>query len=220
MPRIIYLHGFASSPGSSKARFFRDRLTSAGASVTIPDLAEGDFEHLTISGQLGVLERAAGPGPVRLIGSSMGGYLAALYAARHTEVERLVLLAPAFGFHRRWTGRLGPGELDRWRSTDSLGVFHYGEGRIRSLSYGLVTDSAQYEDYPRVHQPTLIIHGRHDDIVPLEFSEEFASKRPNVRLEAVESGHDLLDVLEQISGSVVEFLTGAGRAPAPVKGLI
>src|SRR5690348_17748458 len=53
------------------------------------------FEHLTISGQLGVLERTLQNEPVRLIGSSMGGYLAALYAARHPEVDRLVLLAPA-----------------------------------------------------------------------------------------------------------------------------
>ena len=134
MTPIVYLHGFASSPSSSKARFFQDRLKDAGAQVTIPDLASGDFEHLTLSGQLTVLDTAAADRPVRLIGSSMGGYLAALYAARHAQVERLVLLAPAFRFHRRWQEKLGPTELDGWRRTNAVEVFHYGEGRNRALS--------------------------------------------------------------------------------------
>ena len=73
MNRILYLHGFASSPASRKARFFAELLRAAGALVDIPDLAAGDFEHLTISGQLRVIERAAAGNPVALMGSSMGG---------------------------------------------------------------------------------------------------------------------------------------------------
>ena len=101
MNRILYLHGFASSPASSKARFFAARLRAAGARVEIPDLAAGDFEHLTITGQLRVIEQAAAGEPVALMGSSLGGYLASLYAARHPEVSRVILLAPAFQFARR-----------------------------------------------------------------------------------------------------------------------
>ena len=96
MNRILYLHGFASSPASSKARFFAARLRAAGGRVEIPDLAAGDFEHLTITGQLRVIEQAAAGEPVALMGSSLGGYLAGLYAARHPEVSRVILLAPAF----------------------------------------------------------------------------------------------------------------------------
>src|ERR1019366_915967 len=107
MNRILYLPGFASSPASSKARFFAERLRGSGALIDIPDLADGDFEHLTISGQLRVIERAAAGEPVALMGSSLGGYLAAIYAARHPEVSHVVLLAPAFGFARRWAERIG-----------------------------------------------------------------------------------------------------------------
>ena len=92
--RVLYLHGFASGPSSGKAQWFRRAFAERGIELEIPDLVEGGFENLTITGQLGVIERAAKGEPVSLIGSSMGGYLAALYASRHPEAARLVLLAP------------------------------------------------------------------------------------------------------------------------------
>src|SRR5438128_2592048 len=105
--RILYLHGFASGPASKKARYFRDRFAERGVSIEIPDLAAGDFDHLTITGQLGVIERAVHDEPVCLIGSSLGGYLAALYASQHQEAERLVLMAPAFNFVAGWREWVG-----------------------------------------------------------------------------------------------------------------
>jgi pimeloyl-ACP methyl ester carboxylesterase len=206
MNRILYLHGFASGPGSSKARFFRERLAAAGANAEVLDLAEGDFEHLTISGQLGVIERAVAGEAVALIGSSMGGYLAALYAARHWEVDRVVLLAPAFGFARRWAERLGPAAMDEWRRTGTLEVFHYAENRQRQLAYGLIENAASYEDYPDFRQPALIFHGANDDVVPVRYSEEFAAAHANARLEVLDSGHELLDMLEYMGAGVTRFL--------------
>ncbi len=116
MTRIVYLHGFASGPQSSKARYFRTLLADAGASVAIPDLADGDFEHLTITGQLSVIDRSVAGEPVALIGSSMGGYLAALYAARQFQnVQRVVLLAPCFPDSRSaGPERLGPAQVAAW----------------------------------------------------------------------------------------------------------
>jgi pimeloyl-ACP methyl ester carboxylesterase len=207
MTRILYLHGFASGPASNKARFFSRRLEAAGARVAALDLARGDFEHLTISGQLQVVEQAAAGEPVALMGSSMGGYLAALYAALHPEVTRLVLLAPAFGFARRWPESLGAEAVETWRRTGWMEVFHYAEGRQRAVSYALLEDGAQYEDYPDFAQPALIFHGEHDDVVPVELSRRFVAGHPNAALEIVDSGHEMLNVLESIAPKVTEFLT-------------
>jgi pimeloyl-ACP methyl ester carboxylesterase len=206
MTRILYLHGFASGPSSNKARFFRDRLTAAGATVEIPDLAAGDFEHLTLTSQLHVIERAAHGEPISIIGSSMGGYLAALYAARHCEVDRLVLLAPAFRFSKRWHERYDAEAIEKWRHEGTVEVFHYAEGRNRALAYGLMDDAAQYEDYPHFNQPALIFHGRHDDVVPAEYSEQFAAAHPNAHLEVLDSGHELLNVLDYMAPRVVYFM--------------
>lgn len=193
---IIYLHGFASGPGSRKAQYFRDRFAAAGVELEIPDLAEGRFESLTLSGQLGVIERLAGGKPVSLIGSSMGGYLAALYAARHPEVERLMLMAPAFALSRRWEEWLGEGQLSDWKQRGYLSFFHYADKRERRLGYGIIEDAAQYEDYPDVTQPTLIFHGKADNSVPYRLSEEFARGRPNVELKLLDDGHELVACLE------------------------
>jgi pimeloyl-ACP methyl ester carboxylesterase len=206
MSRILYLHGFASGPASRKARFFRDYLESRGAQVEVPDLAEGGFEHLTITGQLDVITRTASGGAVSLIGSSMGGYLASLYAARHAEVERLVLLAPAFGFARRWPERIGSERMAEWRRTGTIEVFHYAENRMRTLGLDLMEDGLRYEDYPDFRQPALIFHGSEDDTVPADYSREFAARHQNARLEIVHSGHELTNVLEYLAPKIADFL--------------
>jgi hypothetical protein len=209
MTRVLYLHGFASGPGSRKAMFFRKRLEAAGARVEVLDLAEGNFEGLTISGQMAVVERAAAGRTVSLVGSSMGGCLAALFAARRPEAERVVLLAPAFAFARRWAESLGPARVEEWRRTGFLDVFHYGENRERKLGFQLLEDAARYEDCPDVRQPVLVFHGAHDEVVPPRLSEEFARGRPNVRLEILDSAHDLLNALDYMAPKVAGFLVDA-----------
>jgi pimeloyl-ACP methyl ester carboxylesterase len=208
---LIYLHGFASGPQSTKAQFFRSRFAELRVRMQIPDLSEGNFERLTISGQLRVIERIADGDDVRLMGSSMGGYLAALYAARHPQVTKLVLLAPAFGFARRWPLMLGDEKVAEWRRSGWLPVYHYGDKMERRVSYELLEDAGRYEDYPQISQPALIFHGRQDDVVPVEYSEEFAARHPQVKLRVMESGHELINVLEKMWGEITNAW-GCGSA--------
>jgi pimeloyl-ACP methyl ester carboxylesterase len=138
----------------------------------------------------------------------MGGFVAALYAARHPEVERLVLLAPAFGFARRWPERLGEAKMRQWRDTGITEFYHYALRRNCRLSYDLMTDASQYEDQPAFRQPALIFHGANDDVVPARSVEAFAEGRANVRLEVLDSGHDLLNVLDYMLPKMTAFLKG------------
>jgi uncharacterized protein len=208
MSRFVYLHGFASSPSSRKARFFEERFRELGIGLEVPDLAEGDFRNLTLTAQLNVIERAARHEPVSLIGSSMGGYLAALYAARHPEVTKLVLLAPAFSFASRWPEMLGQPAMEQWKRTNTLEVFHYSEGRPVELGYQLINDARQYEAYPNFTQPALIFQGRKDTVVPPENAETFAAGHSNARLRLVDSDHDLVNVLDEMWREAEKFLFG------------
>ena len=144
----------------------------------------------------------------------MGGYLAALYAARHPEVRRLVLLAPAFGFARRWPQRLGTAEFERWRADGVMEVYHYALQRACRIGFDLIADGLSYEDEPDFRQPALIFHGAHDDVVPAAASERFAAHHPNVRLEIVDSDHELLNVLEAIVPEAAA-LSWFGRTAQP-----
>jgi pimeloyl-ACP methyl ester carboxylesterase len=196
--RILYLHGFASSPESRKARFFSERLQRHGLAVHTPDLAQGNFSKLTITGQLNVVAESLNGHSGILIGSSLGGYLAALYASRHANIKGLILLAPAFHFYKLWTERLTAEQLSAWKESGTIPVFHYATGDEVPLGYQFLDDAARYEPVPSFAQPALIFHGTQDDVVPLASSSEFARTHANVRLIPLPSGHELTDVLEEI----------------------
>ena len=101
--------------------------------------------------------------------------------------------------------------MNDWRNTGWRMVFHYGEGRERRLSYRLIEDASSYEDFPKVRQPTLILHGSEDDVVPASVSEEFVRLRGNARLIVLHSGHELADVTEHLWEQTADFL-GLGEA--------
>jgi len=210
-PRFIYLHGFASSPSSNKARYFHRRFEESGVTLSIPQLDEHDFEHLTLTRQMAVIHRTGGGHPSILLGSSLGGYLAALYAARHPEVERVVLLAPAFHFARRFPERFSPEDLELWKRHGSIPIFHFGFGDKRPLGYQIMEDAVQYEDEPDFPQPALILHGRRDSVVPPAISESYAQRHANVSLRLYESGHELTDVLDPMWAEIRAFLPFPSR---------
>lgn len=206
--RYLYLHGFASGRQSRKAHAFQAALAEQNIVLEVPELDAGDFEHLTIGGQLNVIERTLKGDPVRIAGSSMGGYLAALYAATHPEVERLVLLAPAFSFSDRWGDLLGPEQIEAWRATGWRDVFHHTEQRMRRVHYGLFEDSLNFPGSPDFTQPALIFHGIRDIVVPIGHSRAFAAAHSNVRLIELDSDHELVDSQRLIAESGTAFLTG------------
>jgi pimeloyl-ACP methyl ester carboxylesterase len=140
------------------------------------------------------------------MGSSLGGYIAALYAARHREVEKLVLLAPAFQFPTRWRARYSEQELERWKGLGAIPFFHYGHKEERRLGFQIVADAAQYEDEPAFVQPALVLHGLGDEVVPAGLSKGFAARHTNVRLHLVDSGHELTDVLGELWSETAGFL--------------
>ena len=204
--RVLYFHGFASSPASRKATFFAQRLGHLGFEVEIPDLAEGNFKALTISGQLRLAERIGRNEPLILIGSSLGGYLAALYAARHPEVQAVILLAPAFQFYKLWTSQMSQEELVRWKQEGSVSVFHYGERRQMPIGFGFLADASRFEPFPDIRQPTLMFHGNSDSVVPVQLSVDFSKSHPNAHLIRLTSGHELTDVLSDIWRESEKFL--------------
>jgi hypothetical protein len=199
--RFIYLHGFASSPKSGKVVYLRDRLADLGISLEVPDLNQGDFSHLTITRQLRQVEALfpLNGTPITLIGSSLGGLTSAWLGQQHSQVQRLVLLAPAFGFLTHWLPKIGEDQLREWQASGYLSVEHYGEGRSLPLHYAFIEDAHQYQETPLLRPvPTLILHGRRDEVIPIQASRDYGSVRPWVQLIELDSDHALADVMPEI----------------------
>ncbi len=204
--RLVYLHGFASGPGSAKATFLAGRFRREGFDLEVPDLTGGDFHHLTLTRQLDLLERLLEGGPATLLGSSLGGYLAALYAARHPEIDKVVMLAPAFKLYQRWQEMLGVAAVKEWEETGYRNFFHYATGREEALHVNFLRDASNYEDYPAFDQPALILHGRNDEVAPVVLAREFQRRTAGCRLLIFESGHGLLDRTAEMWPSIRAFL--------------
>ncbi len=199
--RFIYLHGFASGPESGKAVYLRDRFADLGISLEVPDLNQGDFSHLTITRQLTQVETAfpSDETPVTLIGSSLGGLTSAHLAQQHPQVQQLVLLAPAFEFLSHWLPRLGVQQLHQWQSSGYLPIYHHQEQRSLPLHYKFVEDAREYQETKLLRPvPTLILHGRHDEVIPILASRNYANTRPWVQLIELDSDHALSNVMPEI----------------------
>jgi pimeloyl-ACP methyl ester carboxylesterase len=207
MPNILYLHGFASGPLSQKGRYFHNQFSILGGEVHQPELSEGNFQEMTLTSQLKVIDREVRRiEPILIVGSSLGGYLAAIYAAMQPGlVGRLALLAPGFGIARRFAEQIGPDGLEQWQQEGTRPFYHYGERRMLPLNYGFYEDALWYDEYPAVTQPTLVFHGRRDDVVDPSVSVQFSWGKSNVQLEVVDSDHQLLDVLPEVFERLTSF---------------
>lgn len=209
----IYLHGFASSPQGTKAQYFRNCFENLQIQVKSPDLNQGDFFNLTLTRQLELIETAyihrfnqSEFKDITLVGSSFGGLTAAILAQRHLQVNRLVLLAPAFNFHVHLSNLLGEDKIQQWKADRSWLFFHYGENRDLRLNYNFWPDLLQYRDESFSREiPTLILHGIDDDVIPIRSSREFASQRPWVKLQELESDHGLGNMVVEIWQAIQGF---------------
>jgi len=144
--------------------------------------------------------------PVTLIGSSFGGLAAAWLGERHQTVERLVLLAPAFNFWAHWLPRLGETLVQGWQTDGVLPIYHYAEAKMLPLGYQFVEDAANYsEDNLQRAVPTLILHGKDDEVIPVQASIDFARKRPWVELVELDSDHALTNVGSDIWQAIQQF---------------
>jgi hypothetical protein len=208
---VFYLHGFASSPRSTKVGYFSERLRERGVELHCPDFNEPAFETLTISRmleQLGAELRGLENGSVALIGSSLGGTLAILAAAAFpAKIDRLVLLAPAVMFAKPGHHLLPPERIDEWRRRDALPFFHYAFNEERDLRFAFYEDSLRHDPFNAViPQPVLVFQGLRDASVDHHTVEAFARTRPNLTLSLLDDDHQLIASLPRMWSDIAPFL--------------
>jgi uncharacterized protein len=188
---VLYLHGFASGPSSAKARMIVPPLEAKGFFVAVPDQNEGDFFHLTVSRAIELAKRNLRERTL-LIGSSLGGYVGTLLAAKDDRVKGMVLMAPAFDLARRLRARYGEEGMAHWRRAGSVEVDHYGFGGKHAIGYSFIEDAEKQAGRPAIRVPAYVLQGKRDEVVDPIIVAELARKHADfVELDLVDDEHEL-----------------------------
>jgi uncharacterized protein len=215
-PVFLYLHGFASSVGSAKARAFVAWGRSRGVTVEPLALRVPSFEDLRFSAMKARVRQAidaAGGGRARavLIGSSLGGLTAFRVAEEDPRVAAVFAMAPAFRLAERWRATLGDEAWEKWRRDGFREVDDHLTKRPSRVHFGFVDELGHLDvGWPDVRVPCCIVHGTHDEVVDVERSRAWASNKRHVRLVEVDDGHDLVLSIDRILLEAGAFLTNFG----------
>lgn len=211
---VIYLHGFASSPESSKAIRIADALRSLGVDTRIPDLNLPSFRDITITRMIGKVREELGAGAgggaenAVLIGSSLGAFVAVNAASGDPRVKGLVLLAPALDFGADEDGRIGDVTIADWKAAGSCEVFHYAWERPERLDYALYEDARSYDAFAlALPMPVLVFQGTRDTVVDPAVVRRWCSTRPNVRLIELDDDHQLQSSIGRICVETAAFVS-------------
>ena len=162
---VVFSHGKESGPWGSKITAMAAVARDLHVGVESVDYRGMDDPARRVEKLIAVCREL--PGPIVLVGSSMGGHVAAA-AASAVPAAALFLLAPAFYM---------PG----WE---------------------------QYTPQD-VAVPSAIVHGWHDDIVPVENSIRWAREH-QAALHVLNSGHRLEDQIDAITSLLRAFLITLG----------
>lgn len=215
-PTFLYLHGFASSPASSKARAFVDWGKPRGLDIRALDLRVPSFEGLLFSAIVArvreAIDAAGGPrARVALIGSSLGGLTAFRVAESDPRVCAVFAMAPAFRLVERWRSSLGDNEWQKWWREGFREVDDHLTKAKAKVHFGFVEELETLDvGYPDVRVPSCIVHGRQDDVVDVERSRDFSREKRHVRLVEVDDGHELVASIPRILAEADTFFAPFG----------
>lgn len=190
--RLIYLHGFRSSPQSFKARMLGERLAARGFGerFVCPQLPASPAQAVER------IEREIAPGADdTLVGSSLGGYYATWLAER--SGARLVLLNPAIDPARDLAPYVG--DLRNYHDDRPFRFEQHHLDELRALRAGA----------PRDPSRVLLVAAKGDEVLDWR---EMAARYPRVRTILLEGGDHGLTDFDALAEEVLGFAGFGARA--------
>ena len=206
-PCTVFLHGLASTRVGAKSEALLAWSRTQGRAFARFDF-RGHGDSTGVLGRVTLTEKIEDArtvlenlGPSLLVGSSMGGMIAAWLAARRPDLVRgLALLAPAFGF------------VDRLRHLAEGDVFVVrGQSHEIPVEQSVLEDAATYDELTLaglLSMPVFIVHGALDDTVPVAVSRSLYDALAHDRKElwVVPRGdHRLNDSIDAILARIDSF---------------
>jgi pimeloyl-ACP methyl ester carboxylesterase len=185
-PTLVWLGGFKSNMTGTKAQALADWAARRGRAYVRFDYfghgeSSGDFTEGTVTrwrgDALAVIDTLT-EGPLVLVGSSMGGWLACLCAlARPDRIAGMVMIAPAADFTERliWA-RLEP-EARTAIVRDGVWARPSAYGDPYPIAKGLIEDGRRWAILPGpvgISAPVRILQGGADPDVPWRHALDLA----------------------------------------------
>jgi hypothetical protein len=185
-PTVVWLGGFNSQMAGTKAQALADwALASGRAYVRFDYFGHGRSSGASVEGTvtrwradaLAAIDRLT-DGPLILVGSSMGGWIACLAAlARRQRIAGLVLVAPAADFTERllWAGL--PHDARHAIARNGVWLRPSAYGDPYPISRDLIEDGRRWTILPGpvgVAAPVRILQGGADPDVPWRHALDLA----------------------------------------------
>ncbi len=229
-PILMLLHGLFGALSNFKAVF---DAFSPDFRVVIPLLPIYEKSHTdaSVDGLTAYLEEFVaimGIQKASLLGNSLGGHIALVYALRNPEKVSTMILTGSSGLFESGMGtgfpKRGSYEYIRERvaytfyspetATKELvdEVFEIVGNNFKTLRILKIARSAQRHnmrnEVPQIHVPTLLIWGLNDNITPTHVGHEFEKLMPNAELHFIDHcGHaPMMEQSEHFNRIVSRFL--------------
>ena len=216
---VILCHGMESNKNSDKLVFLGEALASRGILALRFDFSyvgesSGKFEDITYSGEVDDLRAAyalvqrRNAGKIAILGSSMGGTVALLFAAEQPAIAALVTVAAPVHPEQFPKRTLTAQQIEQWRNRGF--TFYNGQRLNVSLLLDLEKINVP-EAAARIDCPVLIVHGDADEVLPVKEAYELHGRLTNSKQLLILQGgdHRLSDaaIMERAIAEALDWLT-------------
>ena len=197
--QILFITGFLSKRWGNKSKALAQWCEENGWGFCCYDVrgfgeSEGRFIDYTLSDWLAdaraVLDLIKNCPPITIVGNSLGGWIAWLLAQECQEIERLVLITPAFNMMGLRARSIDPDRCHDWHSGGWMPWDNEPAHKDWPLSWKWVEESEAYwkTSFDRLRPvSTAILHGQQDSVIlpsgSSQFVEQLQSMAPTFPIE-------------------------------------
>jgi len=197
--QILFITGFLSKRWGNKSKALAEWCREKDWGFCCYDVrgfgeSEGTFTDYTLSDWIAdartVITMLQGGPPLTIVGNSLGGWIAWMMAQEFQEIERLLLIAPAFNMMGVRARSISESRRHAWLTTGWMPWDDEPAHKDWPLSWKWVEESDAYwkTSFDRLRPvKTTILHGLQDTVIlpsgSSEFVEQLLSRDPAFPIE-------------------------------------
>jgi pimeloyl-ACP methyl ester carboxylesterase len=186
--QILFITGFLSKRWGNKSKALAQWCEEKGWGFCCYDVrgfgdSEGSFTDYTLSDWIAdawlVLDSLKGGPPITIVGNSLGSWIAWLMAKEFEQIERLVLIAPAFNMMGVRARSILEERRHAWLTAGWMPWDDEPAHRDFPIAWRWVEESEAYWkiSFDRLrHVNTTILHGLQDSVILPDGSEQFVEQ--------------------------------------------